>query len=284
MANKRRICPKCNGETRTQGPFCPNCRAELSPNDNSLDNTPKTPEEISLLRDIELNTRRKPRQSKPKPTTPEPTPNKEETKMETKTNNRGLIWVVVIIIIALLLGWWILSNRNALIAWENKSFAEQRDQLTERINALESSKIQVVVAPPPTSGYVTATNDDHYITVFKGNTDRETIDFNNAWPTYKPNDTIDWSDNSFHMDGGTWIIQYDGIISGDVDVNHIEGEPHTYDNDEHTFQVVQVKKGDRVDVTSPWMAWYTSHYSKELIVASVQTQFPTWTRQYSKLN
>lgn len=218
-------------------------------------------------------------------TAPAPAPalnKEEETKMETKTYNRGLIWVVVIII-ALAIGYILIKNQNDQIAWEKLTVAQQRDELTNRMNVLESSKT-AVVATPPASDYVSATNDEHFITVFRGATDQETINFNNAWPTYKPNDTIDWSDNSFHMDGGTWIIQYDGIISGDVDVNHIEGEPHTYDNDEHTFQVVQVKKGDRVDVTSPWMAWYTSHYSKELIVASVQTQFPTWTRQNSKLN
>ncbi len=149
-----------------------------------------------------------------------------------------------------------------------------------------------VIAPAPAAQVSTAAvtenatttnvSDDEYIVVRRGATDQETINIDNSWPTYDPDetDTIDWSNNSFHMGGGTWTIKEDGIISGDIKVN----EGVIYDNNEKTFLVVHVEKGDKVVVNSKWKAWYTSHYSEELVVAARQAAHPTWHRQDSKLN
>jgi hypothetical protein len=74
------------------------------------------------------------------------------------------------------------------------------------------------------------------------------------------------------MLGGTYTIQRDGVISGDVTIN---GKKY-YDNDEQTYSVVHVYKGEKVKVE--WKAWYTNEYSSYLVAQGVQAKYPTWSR------
>lgn len=150
-----------------------------------------------------------------------------------------------------------------------------------------------ITTATPAPATTTATNDD-YIVVYRGDTDQETINFDDAWPGYYTTDDIDWSDNSFHMLGGndtikvgnqkltcgTYTVERDGIVSGDVLVNGVK----ICDDDENTFLVIQVEKGDKVTVINDWGAWFTSHYDESLVVAARQAAHPTWTRQESELN
>lgn len=88
---------------------------------------------------------------------PEKTNVKEEDKMETrKTNPLLVILVIVIAILIIWIGYTLVKQQNDQIAWEKKTVAQQRDELTIRMNVLEStSKTEAVVALPA-SDYVTA--------------------------------------------------------------------------------------------------------------------------------
>jgi hypothetical protein len=199
------------------------------------------------------------------PPSDSPEKKKEEKSMEKKFDiTRAIFWLVVLVIVLLAAGY--VFNRLT--------------PATDATQAAVDNTTDQVVA----NSTFTSTTDGDHITVYRGATDQQTINVDDSWPTYKPNDSIDWTNNSFHMGGGTWTIKSDGIISGDVDVNHIRGEDHTYDNDEDTFLVINVKKGDKVYVNPDWMAWFTSYYKEDLVVAARQAAHPTWTRQWSKLN
>lgn len=127
---------------------------------------------------------------------------------------------------------------------------------------------------------IDVTRGDEHLSVYRGDTAAATIAFNDSWSGVSPDDDIDWTNNSLHLLGGTYTVQADGVISGDVKVN---GKP-IYDNDSQTYLVIEVKKGDKVYVNPEWMAWYTNRYSTYLIAQAVQEQFPDWSRQDSKLN
>lgn len=148
-----------------------------------------------------------------------------------------------------------------------------------------------IPTPAPTIAPTTAPTDGEYITVFRGENDQETINFDDAWPGFYAADSITWKDTSFHMLGGTdtdtiglksgtYTVEEDGIVSGDVWVNDVK----ICDDNENTFLVIQVKKGDKVTVVNDWKAWFTSHYEEDLVVAARQAAHPDWIRQDSELN
>lgn len=159
-----------------------------------------------------------------------------------------------------------------------------------------ATETTTIVLPTPTPAPTaiptpTPTPPGEYITVYRGDTDQETINFDNAWPGFYATDSnIKWDDTSFHMLGGkdnlnqltcgNYTIEEDGIVSGDVWVNGVK----ICDDNENTFLVINVKKGDKVTVINDWKAWYTNHYDIDLVVAARQTAHPTWTRQESTLN
>jgi hypothetical protein len=195
-------------------------------------------------------------------------------------------WIIIVAIVA------IVAVAAVLVTnWVNQNntrVAEMQEQLDELANA-----------PAPANAAAaadsTVAQNGEYLTVYRGATDEQTINFDDAWPGFYATATnIDWTDNSFHMKGGndtkkvgkqklacgTYTVEENGVISGDVWVN---GEKICDDN-EKTFLVVNVKKGDEVIVINDWQAWFTSHYSEELVVAARQAAHPTWTRQKSPLN
>jgi len=145
--------------------------------------------------------------------------------------------------------------------------------------------VYVAPAPKPTAVPVYVPQpEDNYVIVVRGKTDQETINYNDAWPGYHSHETFNWFDNrgfsNIHLKGGTFIMPCDGVISGDVVVNGVE----VYDSNQHTFLVINVKKGNLVYVNPDWQARFTTELSMETVVMCVQAQFPSWTRQYSRFN
>ena len=143
-----------------------------------------------------------------------------------------------------------------------KKITESTTAPTNQVASADSTTIDV-------------TNGGEHLSVRRGETDADTIMFDDKLPGLYSDESINWSSNySFHMLGGTYTVQYDGVISGDVTIN---GKRY-YDNDEHTYSVVHVYKGEKVKVEPSWKAWYTNEYSSYLVAQAVQAKFPTWSR------
>lgn len=205
----------------------------------------------------------------------------EEKKM--KKGTKAIIWVASILVFLLLILPLLAGGFRSWIIPLYKWGFDIKAATQTSTAAADTSKTAASNTTEPTAPAATSvpiTDDDQFITVYRGATDQETINFDDAWPIYAPTDKIDWTKNSFHMSGGTWTIKENGIISGDVQVNGVA----IYDNDETTFLVINVKKGDKVVVNNDWMAWFTNYYDEDLVVEARQTAHPTWTRQWSELN
>lgn len=268
------ICPACGDRNQRKSPnFCTVCDAPL--------------DKEKYQEWLRKGNKPMPNGWKPEPKEESKKNDKEKIIME--NTNRNSFWQTLLIILIIA---GIIIMGGVVLAQVINNVHEQSQRIIDLETAIQEAAApinKVTVVTDNTDSFVanvpnTATNDEHFITVFRGNTDQETINFNDAWPGYSAKDNINWFNangySKIHMLGGTYILPCDGVISGDVKVN---GVP-IYDNNEKTFLVINVKKGNSIDVNSDWMAWFTNAYSEDLIVQAVQTQFPTWTRQSSNLN
>lgn len=319
----RRKCPACGKITRTQGKHCPNpdCDKPMDPNDPYYtDNKEENPMARtaykvcakcnlkvamtdSFCRECgsqKFNVMDKPEKDPLPPTPPTPpTPNpnpipiwKEEETMENKKTGFRWWWIIVLFIVAIAGAIYL----TQMVTGYRNEISRLQSTNSQAANIQANNYVPVYVTPAPEAApapaYVPQANNNSIpvyngnetITVFRGDTDQETILFNDSWPGYYANQNFNWFGenglSNIHMLGGTYTVPSDGIISGDVEVDGTV----IYDNNEKTFLVIHVREGQRVTVNPDWKAWYTTQYSENLIVKSVQTQFPTWSRQYSKLN
>jgi hypothetical protein len=212
---------------------------------------------------------------------PDDPKNKEVSGM----NKNGYRWLwfffaILAIVVAVLATSWVVRNQH------------EKDLQAQRIAQLETISTSAEQQKNSQNQYpveIDATkqvdlSETNEISVYRGATDQETIDYNDAWPGYYSYEQFSWFDNrgfsNIHLKGGTYVMPCSGVISGDVKVN---GDK-LYDNNEHTFLVITVQQGDQVYVNPDWQARFSTELSKETVVISVQTQFPTWTRQPSALN
>lgn len=260
----------CKGSHKVErktAQFCPDC-GQL------LNDIPLSKEEKAMFAKTSAES------TKPDPT---PEPETEEESMENKKSNYRWLWILLVIL-AIIIG-------AVLIIRMVSSYQNRISRLEVVAMSANNQTVPVYVAPAasgpntvPSIPGSPQTNYDNFITVYRGDTDKETILFNDSWPGFYANQNINWIDknglSNIHLLGGTYVVPSDGIISGDVKVNGVA----IYDNNEKTFLVIRVQKGDQVFVNPNWKAWYTNQYSEESIVKAVETQFPSWSRQPSPLN
>lgn len=267
MRTAYKACAKCNLKAAMTDSFCRQCGSQkFDLIDKPEDPAPPTP---------------------PKPI-PEPKWKDEEPAATKKT---GFRWLWIILAAILILVGVVLLTR-VITGYQNQIAQLQTDN-SQAANIQANNYVPVYVTPAPEATpapvYVPQVNNvpinsGNEITVYRGATDEETILFNDSWPGYFANQSFNWFGenglSNIHMLGGTYIVPSDGIISGDVKVDGAV----IYDNNEKTFLVINVRKGQQIEVNPDWKAWYTTQYSESLIVEAVKTQFPTWSRQSSPLN
>lgn len=265
-----KVCAKCNLKVAMTDSFCRECGSQKF---NVMDKPEKDP-------------------LPPTPPTP-PTPNpnpipiwKEEETMENKKSYRWLwILLAILAILAVILVVQLVTanqqekaNLTVRLAQLEASVANVEQQKASQQQVAQTGFIEV----QPQTNYTPKPNNQ--IIVYRGATDQETINYNNAWPGYFSYEQFSWFDNrgfsNIHLKGGTYVMPCNGIISGDVKVNGKK----IHDDNDHTFLVIDVKQGDQVYVDPAYQARFTTELTKEEVVLSVQTQYPTWTRQPSRLN